>query len=48
MPIVSDHRGTRADRGPDIGVSAFLAHPRFILEPDFNRDGPLREPAVRL
>ncbi len=37
MPVVANHPGARADRGPDVGVTAFLTYARFILEPDFER-----------
>jgi len=37
VPIVAHHQGTRTDRRPDIGVSAFLTNAGFVLEPDFHR-----------
>src|SRR5208283_132964 len=39
VPVVAHHRGTGADRGPDVGVAALLAYAGFILEPDFYRAG---------
>src|SRR5580698_1329425 len=37
MTVVADHAGARADRGPDVGVTALLTYARFILKPDFQR-----------
>ena len=35
VPVVAHHAGARADRGPDVGVSALLADAGLVLEPDF-------------
>jgi hypothetical protein len=35
VAVVADHSGPRADRRPDVGVTAFLAYAGFVLEPDF-------------
>jgi hypothetical protein len=37
VAIVADHPGARPNRGPDVGVAAFLARARFILK--LNRPG---------
>src|SRR6202035_4119340 len=37
MAVVADHAGPRADRRPDVGVTAFLAYAGLVLKPDFER-----------
>ena len=35
VPVVAHHQRAGADRSPDVGVSALLAHAGLVLEPDF-------------